>query len=48
MHNVGDIKQTEVHTAVPLVPGLSHHETEIAMAKLKSIHQEVVTKFRQY
>jgi hypothetical protein len=26
---------SEVHTAVPLVPGPSHPEVEIAMAKLK-------------
>jgi hypothetical protein len=34
-HNVGDVGQIEVHTAEPLVPGPSHLEVEIAVAKLK-------------
>jgi hypothetical protein len=32
VHNVSDVRQIEVHTAEPLVPGL---EVEIAIAKLK-------------
>jgi hypothetical protein len=35
MHNVSDVRQTEVHTAEPLVPGPNHLEDEIAIAKLK-------------
>jgi hypothetical protein len=35
VHNVSDVRQTEVHTAEPLVPGLSRLEVEIAIAKLK-------------
>jgi hypothetical protein len=35
VHNVSDVRQTEVHTAEPLVPGSSHPEVEIAIAKLK-------------
>jgi hypothetical protein len=35
VHNVSDVKQIEVHTAEPLVPGLSRLEVEIAIAKLK-------------
>jgi hypothetical protein len=35
VHNVSDIWQIEVHTAEPLVPGPSHLEVEIAIAKLK-------------
>jgi hypothetical protein len=35
MHNVSDVKQIEVHTAEPLVPGSSHLENEIAIAKWK-------------
>jgi hypothetical protein len=30
-----DVRQIEVHTAEPLVPGPSHLEVEIATAKLK-------------
>jgi hypothetical protein len=35
VHNVSDVRQIEVHTAEPLVPGASRHEVEIAIVKLK-------------
>jgi hypothetical protein len=35
VHNASDVRQIEVHTAEPLVPGPSHLEVEIAIAKLK-------------
>jgi hypothetical protein len=35
VHNVSDVRQIEVHTAEPLVPGPSHLEVEIGIAKLK-------------
>jgi hypothetical protein len=35
VHNVSDVRQIEVHTAGPLVPGPSHLDVEIASAKLK-------------
>jgi hypothetical protein len=35
VHNVGDVRQIEVHIAEPLVPGPSRLEVEIAIAKLK-------------
>jgi hypothetical protein len=35
VHNVSDVRQIEVHTAEPLVPGPSRLEGEIAIAKLK-------------
>jgi hypothetical protein len=35
VHNVSDVRQIEVHTAEPLVPGPSPPEVEIAIAKLK-------------
>jgi hypothetical protein len=35
VQNDSDIRQIEVHTAEPLVPGLSSLEVEIAIAKLK-------------
>jgi hypothetical protein len=35
VHSVSDVRQIELHTAEPLVPGPSHLEVEIAIAKLK-------------
>jgi hypothetical protein len=35
VHNVSDVRQIEVRTAEPLVPGPSRLEVEIAIAKLK-------------
>jgi hypothetical protein len=35
MHIIGDVRQTEIHTAKPIVPGTSYLEVEIAIAKLK-------------
>jgi hypothetical protein len=35
VHNVSYIRQIEVHTAEPIVPGPSRLEVEIAIAKLK-------------
>jgi hypothetical protein len=34
-HNVSDVRQIEVRTAEPLVPGHSHLEVEVAIVKLK-------------
>jgi hypothetical protein len=34
VHNVSDVRQTEVHTAEPLTPGLTRLEVEIAIPKL--------------
>jgi hypothetical protein len=34
VHNVSYVRQIEIHRAEPLVPGLSHLEVEIAIAKL--------------
>jgi hypothetical protein len=35
LRNVSDVRQIEIHTAEPLVLGLSRFDTEIAVAKLK-------------
>jgi hypothetical protein len=35
VHNISYVRQKEVHMAVPLVPGSSRLEAEIAVAKLK-------------
>jgi hypothetical protein len=34
VHNVSNVRQTEIQTAEPLVPGPSHLEVEISIAKL--------------
>jgi hypothetical protein len=36
VHNVSDVKQIGVHMAELLVPGPSHHEDKIAIAKLET------------
>jgi hypothetical protein len=35
VHNVGDVRQIEVHAAEPIVPDPSRIEVEIVIAKLK-------------
>jgi hypothetical protein len=35
VHNISDVRQIEIHTAEPLVPGPSDLEVEISIAKLK-------------
>jgi hypothetical protein len=41
VHNVGDVRQIEVRTAEPLVPGPSRLEVEIAFAKFKKYKSPV-------
>jgi hypothetical protein len=36
VYNISDVKQIEEYTAEPLVPVLSRHEVEIAIAKFKN------------
>jgi hypothetical protein len=45
--NVSDVRQIEIHTAEPLVPGPSHLEVDISIAKLKNINLQTVIKSRQ-
>jgi hypothetical protein len=35
VHGINDVRQTEIHTAEPLVPGPSFSEVEIRIGKLK-------------
>jgi hypothetical protein len=35
VHNILDVRQIEVHTEEPILPGCSHLEVEIATEKLK-------------
>jgi hypothetical protein len=36
MHNASDVRQIEVHTAEPLVPGPSRFDVEIVIANLET------------
>jgi len=36
VHRVNDVRQTEIHTAEPLLPEPSAFEVELAIEKLKS------------
>jgi len=42
VHGVSNVRQTEIHTAEPIVPELSACEVELAIEKLKS-HKSPVT-----
>jgi hypothetical protein len=37
VHNISDVRQGNIHSAEPLVPGPSRPEVEIAIVKLKNI-----------
>jgi hypothetical protein len=47
VHNVSNVKQIEIYTAEPLVPGPSRLEVEIAIAMLESLNCQVGIKFQQ-
>jgi hypothetical protein len=47
VHKVSDVRQMEIHTAEPILPGPSHLEVEIDLAKLTSINLQAMVKFRQ-
>jgi hypothetical protein len=47
VHEVNDVRQTEIHTAEPLVPEPSDPEVEMAIEKLKSTNHQVMIKFQQ-
>jgi hypothetical protein len=42
VHGVSGVRQTEIHTAEPLVPEPSALEVELAIEKLKSHHQVLI------
>jgi len=44
---VNDVRQTEMHTAEPLVPEPSPFEVEIAIDQLKRYKSLVLMKFQQ-
>jgi hypothetical protein len=47
VYMISDVRQTEIHTAEPLVPQPSPFEVEIAVVKLKSINCQVLIKLWQ-
>jgi hypothetical protein len=47
VHVVSDVRQTEIHTAEPLVPESSAFEVEMAIEKLKSISHLVLIRIQQ-
>jgi hypothetical protein len=47
INSVSDVRQIEIHTAKPLVPGPSHLEVEMAIAKWKKINLQAVIKSQQ-
>ena len=46
IHKVNDVRQTEIHTAEPLVPESSASEDELAIEKLKFTNHQVLIKFQ--
>ena len=42
VHGVNDIRQTEIHTAEPLVPETSAFEVDLAIEKLKVTNHQVI------
>jgi hypothetical protein len=47
VHGVNDVRQTEIHTAEPLVPEPSALEFEMAVGKLKTPNHQVLIKSQQ-
>jgi hypothetical protein len=47
IHRVSDVRQIEIHIAETLVPEPSPLMDEIAVAKLKGINYQALTKFWQ-
>jgi hypothetical protein len=46
VHGVKDVRQTEIHTAEPLVPEPTASEVEMAIENLKGINHQVLIKFQ--
>ena len=47
VHGVNDVRQTEIHTAEPLVPESSASEVELAIEMLKVTNRQVLIKYQQ-
>jgi hypothetical protein len=47
IHGVNDVRQTELHTAEPVVPEPSAFGIELAIEKLEVTYRQVLIKFQQ-
>jgi len=47
VHGVNDVRQTEIHTAEPLVPEPNTFEVQMAIEKLKDTNHQVLIKYQQ-
>jgi len=47
VYGVNDVRQTEIHTAEPLVPEPSASELELTIKKLKVTYHQVLIKYQQ-
>jgi hypothetical protein len=47
VHGVNDVRQTEIHTAEPLVLELNAFQAETAIEKLKDINYQILIRFQQ-
>jgi hypothetical protein len=47
LHGVNDVRQTEIHTAEPLVTEPSASKVELAIEKLKVTNHQVLIKYQQ-
>jgi hypothetical protein len=47
VHEVSDVRQTEIHAAETLVPEPSAFKVEMAIEKLKDTNHEILIKFGQ-
>jgi hypothetical protein len=47
VHGDSDVKQTEIHTAEPLVPEPSAFDVEMAIEKLKRYKSPGIDRFQQ-
>jgi hypothetical protein len=47
VHRVNDVRQTEIHTAEPLMPDPSDSEVEMAIEEQKGTNHQVLIKFQQ-
>jgi hypothetical protein len=46
-YGINDVRQTEIHTAEPLLPEPSAFEVEMAMEELKDTNNQVFIKSKQ-
>ena len=47
VHGVNDVRQTEIHSAEPIIPEPSAFEVELAIEKLNVTNHQVLIKSQQ-